>query len=125
MSHLNSTKKVSDDETINVFIVGHTHDDPGWLVTTDEYYVKQVRYILDTVVAALKANKQRKYTYTPFRDNHSLVMSSNPSSRDGGMNNPSPSATTSASSSRREEYVPPTHAPFLARTQPRRLGHGR
>ena len=106
MSHLNSTKKVSDDETINVFIVGHTHDDPGWLVTTDEYYVKQVRYILDTVVAALKANKQRKYTYVLSRSSHSLVTSSSPSSRDGGMNNPSPFATTSASSSRREEYVP-------------------
>ena len=52
-----------DDETINVFICPHTHDDTGWLVTTDQYYVKQVRYILDTVVAALKVNKNRKFNF--------------------------------------------------------------
>lgn len=31
---------VNSNGTINVWIHAHTHDDPGWLVTTDQYYVK-------------------------------------------------------------------------------------
>lgn len=31
---------VNNNGTINVWIHAHTHDDPGWLVTTDQYYVK-------------------------------------------------------------------------------------
>ncbi|KAK8799640.1 hypothetical protein WA158_006188 [Blastocystis sp. Blastoise] len=51
------------DKVITVHILPHTHDDPGWLVKADQYYVKQVRYILDTVVAALKVNPTRKFSY--------------------------------------------------------------
>ena len=31
---------VKDNGTINVWIHAHTHNDPGWLVNTDQYYVK-------------------------------------------------------------------------------------
>lgn len=31
---------VPENETINVFIVAHTHLDPGYLVTADQYFVK-------------------------------------------------------------------------------------
>lgn len=36
-------------------------DDTGWLVTVDQYYVHEVNYILDTVVARLLANPDRKF----------------------------------------------------------------
>lgn len=66
---------VSNNGTINVWIHAHTHNDPGWLVTADQYYVKvviltyavfihqQVRYILDTVIGTLAINPHRKFTY--------------------------------------------------------------
>ncbi|KAK8811390.1 hypothetical protein WA158_003124 [Blastocystis sp. Blastoise] len=58
-----SNKRVPDDETINVYLIGHTHDDTGWLQTTDQYYVKQIHYILDSVMSALTENEDRKFTY--------------------------------------------------------------
>lgn len=33
---------VNINGTINVWIHAHTHDDPGWLVKADQYYVKVV-----------------------------------------------------------------------------------
>lgn len=38
--HENITKGIDNNEILNIFIVAHTHDDPGWLVTTDQYYFK-------------------------------------------------------------------------------------
>jgi len=48
---------------LNVFLVPHTHDDVGWLLTVQGYYETQVRNILDTTVAALQANPKRKFIY--------------------------------------------------------------
>ena len=33
---------VNINGTINVWSHAHTHDDPGWLVKADQYYVKVV-----------------------------------------------------------------------------------
>ncbi|XP_055327449.1 lysosomal alpha-mannosidase-like isoform X2 [Paramacrobiotus metropolitanus] len=59
------------EDKINVHIVAHTHDDVGWLKTVDQYYygakndIQQagVQYILDSVVASLIENSNRKFTY--------------------------------------------------------------
>ena len=56
---------------LDVHIIAHTHDDVGWLKTVDEYYVGAnssiqqagVRYILDSVVAALQVNSARRFSY--------------------------------------------------------------
>jgi len=48
---------------VNVFLVPHTHDDVGWLMTVEGYYLSQVKNILDTSVASLVANPQRKFIY--------------------------------------------------------------
>uniref|UniRef100_A0A2P2LJ13 Alpha-mannosidase n=1 Tax=Rhizophora mucronata TaxID=61149 RepID=A0A2P2LJ13_RHIMU len=56
---------------INVHLVPHTHDDVGWLKTVDQYYVGSnnsiqgacVRYVLDSLVPALLADKNRKFIY--------------------------------------------------------------
>jgi hypothetical protein len=51
------------DELIEIHIVTHTHDDVGWIATVDEYYVKQVQFILDSAIEALAENPSRKFTY--------------------------------------------------------------
>jgi len=51
------------DDEIEVFIVPHTHDDVGWLLTVDEYYVRQVQWILDSCIQQLLDNPERKFTY--------------------------------------------------------------
>jgi len=56
---------------LNVHLVPHTHDDVGWLKTVDQYYIglnntiqnAAVKYVLDSVVAALARNPDRKFTY--------------------------------------------------------------
>ncbi|VDP14162.1 unnamed protein product [Echinostoma caproni] len=56
---------------LNVHLVPHTHDDVGWLKTFDQYfyglrnYIQRagVQYILDSVVQALAANPERRFTY--------------------------------------------------------------
>lgn len=56
---------------LNVHLVPHTHDDVGWLKTVDQYYVGSnnsiqgacVQNVLDSVVPALLADKNRKFIY--------------------------------------------------------------
>ncbi|KAK7290560.1 hypothetical protein RIF29_05068 [Crotalaria pallida] len=56
---------------LNVHLVPHTHDDVGWLKTVDQYYVGSnnsiqgacVENVLDSLVHALLADKNRKFIY--------------------------------------------------------------
>ncbi|XP_068656340.1 alpha-mannosidase At3g26720-like [Aristolochia californica] len=56
---------------VNVHLVPHTHDDVGWLKTVDQYYVGSnnsiqgacVQNVLDSLVPALLADKNRKFIY--------------------------------------------------------------
>ncbi|KFK25632.1 hypothetical protein AALP_AA8G139900 [Arabis alpina] len=56
---------------LNVHVVPHSHDDVGWLKTVDQYYVGSnnsiqvacVRNVLDSIVPALLADKNRKFIY--------------------------------------------------------------
>ncbi|XP_047309864.1 probable alpha-mannosidase At5g13980 [Impatiens glandulifera] len=56
---------------LNVHLVAHTHDDVGWLKTIDQYYVGSngtisadcVQDILDSLIPALLADKNRKFIY--------------------------------------------------------------
>ncbi|BFZ17312.1 hypothetical protein BsWGS_20353 [Bradybaena similaris] len=48
---------------INVHLVPHTHDDVGWIVTVDQYYYRQVQFILDGVIAELQADPSKRFIY--------------------------------------------------------------
>ncbi|XP_042500281.1 alpha-mannosidase At3g26720-like isoform X2 [Macadamia integrifolia] len=58
-------------EKINVHLVPHSHDDVGWLKTVDQYYSGAnnsirgacVQNVLDSVIQALLADKNRKFIY--------------------------------------------------------------
>ncbi|XP_077212125.1 alpha-mannosidase At3g26720-like [Tasmannia lanceolata] len=66
-----NTSQRIDPTKLNVHLVPHTHDDVGWLKTIDQYYVgsnnsirgASVQNILDSIVPALLADKNRKFIY--------------------------------------------------------------
>jgi len=58
-----NTKGGPKEGKINVHLVPHTHDDTGWQVTVDQYFFRNVYYIIDTVVSRLTEDPNRKFIY--------------------------------------------------------------
>eukprot|EP00331_Platyophrya_macrostoma_P022192 CAMPEP_0176445692 /NCGR_PEP_ID=MMETSP0127-20121128/23863_1 /TAXON_ID=938130 /ORGANISM="Platyophrya macrostoma, Strain WH" /LENGTH=983 /DNA_ID=CAMNT_0017831547 /DNA_START=80 /DNA_END=3031 /DNA_ORIENTATION=+ len=64
-------KTYTTDQNLTVHVVAHTHCDPGWLKTVDEYYFGRnnsiqwagVQYILDAVVDELDLYPDRRFMY--------------------------------------------------------------
>lgn len=50
------------NEPINLFLVPHSHLDPGWIETFEDYYYKKVKAILINVINELW-NKDKKFTW--------------------------------------------------------------
>lgn len=57
------SSQYKQDDKLNVIIIPHSHNDPGWLMTFEEYFDKKTKNILDTIVNALSENEQRKFVW--------------------------------------------------------------
>eukprot|EP01104_Vermistella_antarctica_P015687 TRINITY_DN5202_c0_g4_i2.p1 TRINITY_DN5202_c0_g4~~TRINITY_DN5202_c0_g4_i2.p1 ORF type:complete len:1225 (+),score=354.91 TRINITY_DN5202_c0_g4_i2:133-3807(+) len=56
-------RKTLSTDPINVFVIPHSHCDPGWLETYTGYYETRVREILNNVLSELQKDVKRKFVW--------------------------------------------------------------
>ena len=56
-------RPVSEENPLTVFVVPHSHNDPGWIKTFDDYFRTQTTHIITTVVEALEMDPQRRFIW--------------------------------------------------------------
>lgn len=49
---------------LKVFVVPHSHNDPGWLRTFDAYYRSTTQYILSNILTELTSHKNLTFIWT-------------------------------------------------------------
>lgn len=53
----------SKNDILKVYVIPHSHNDIGWLETTQEYFDNCVKHILNTVVDLLSADPKKRFIW--------------------------------------------------------------
>ena len=53
----------TQSKKLRIFVVPHSHNDPGWLKTVDQYFQEQTNKILTGMINALSENIERKFIW--------------------------------------------------------------
>jgi alpha-mannosidase II len=57
-------KQWNAQKKLKVIIVPHSHNDPGWLLTFEDYFKYNTKHILDAVVVTLTENSNRTFIWS-------------------------------------------------------------
>lgn len=53
----------TDEDPLEVWVIPHSHNDPGWIKTMDEYFNKQTRNILSNMISLLDEDPDRTFIW--------------------------------------------------------------
>lgn len=55
--------QVDKEHPLKIFVVPHSHCDPGWIKTFDDYFQSQTKHILTTIMTSLSKQPNRKFIW--------------------------------------------------------------